>query len=160
VQPKENDELTSSARRIFALALPVGLETVFQTSLGAVDQVIVAILGADAIAGVGLSNTVTFIVMLVYSAVGTGSGVLIAQAFGRIDMKEVSRDYGLRTDSRRIVRPLHRLTARPFSERHSSLDRCAGDGRECDRRILSIVRGLRTTGREQRRKHGNIPFTQ
>ena len=91
MQPKENDELTSSARRIFALALPVGLETVFQTSLGAVDQVIVAFLGADAIAGVGLSNTVTFIVMLVYSA---------------------------------------------------------------------IVRGLRTTGREQRRKHGNIPFTQ
>ena len=48
MQPKENDELTSSARKILALALPVGLETVFQTSLGAVDQVIVAFLGADA----------------------------------------------------------------------------------------------------------------
>jgi putative MATE family efflux protein len=90
VQPQENDELTSSGRKILALALPVGLETVFQTSLGAVDQVIVAFLGADAIAGVGLSNTVTFIVMLVYSAVGTGSGVLIAQAFGRNDNEEVS----------------------------------------------------------------------
>jgi putative MATE family efflux protein len=90
VQLQENDELTSSARKILALALPVGLETVFQTSLGAVDQLIVGFLGADAIAGVGLSNTVTFIVMLIYSAVGTGSGVLIAQAFGRNDLEEVS----------------------------------------------------------------------
>jgi putative MATE family efflux protein len=90
VQPTEKDEPTSSYRKILGLALPVGLETVFQTSLGAVDQVIVGFLGAGAVAGVGLSNSVSFIVMLVYSALGTGSGVLIAQAFGRQNMEEVS----------------------------------------------------------------------
>ena len=94
MQPQEKEKLTSSATKILALALPVGLETVFQTSLGAVDQIIVALLGADAVAGVGLSNSVSFIVMLVYSAVGTGSGVLIAQAFGRNDMEEVSATAG------------------------------------------------------------------
>ena len=72
------------------LAVPVGLEAVFQTSLGLADQVIVGLLGASAVAGVGLSNSVSFIVMLVYSAVGTGSGVLIAHAFGRKNMEEVS----------------------------------------------------------------------
>ena len=77
-------------RKILGLAIPVGLETVFQTSLGAVDQVIVGFLGAGALAGVGLSNSISFIVMLVYSAIGTGSGVLIAQAFGRKNMEEVS----------------------------------------------------------------------
>src|SRR3984957_4001041 len=51
---------------------------------------IVGLLGADAVAGVGLSNSIAFIVMLVYSAVGTGSGVLIAQAYGRKEMEEVS----------------------------------------------------------------------
>ena len=89
-QPTENGEQTSGYRRIVELALPVGLETLFQTSLGLVDQVIVGLLGAGAVAGVGLSNSVSFIVMLVYSAIGTGSGVLIAHAFGRKDMKEVS----------------------------------------------------------------------
>src|SRR5271165_6722626 len=72
------------------LAVPVGLETFFQTSLGAVDQVIVGSLGASAVAGVGLSNSVSFIVMLVYSAIGTGSGVLIAQAYGRKNTEEIS----------------------------------------------------------------------
>lgn len=75
---------------MLGLALPVGLETVFQTSLGAVDQVVVGFLGAGAVAGVGLSNSLSFIVMLVYSAIGTGSGVLIAQAHGRKNMEEVS----------------------------------------------------------------------
>jgi putative MATE family efflux protein len=90
VRRREKDEPTSRYGKILGLALPVGLETVFQTSLGAVDQVIVGFLGADAIAGVGLSNSITFIVMLVYSATGTGSGVLVAQAYGRKDMEEVS----------------------------------------------------------------------
>jgi putative MATE family efflux protein len=90
VQPTEKDEPASSYRKILGLALPVGLETVFQTSLGAVDQVIVGYLGASAVAGVGLSNSVSFLVMLVYSAIGIGSGVLIAQAFGRKNMGEVS----------------------------------------------------------------------
>lgn len=66
------------------------LEAVFQTSFSLIDQIIVGRLGADAIAGVGLSNGFTFIVLLIYSALGTGSGVLIAQAFGRKDMEEVS----------------------------------------------------------------------
>ena len=66
------------------------LEAVFQTSFSLIDQIIVGRLGADAIAGVGLSNSFTFIVLLIYSALGTGSGALIAQALGRKDMEEVS----------------------------------------------------------------------
>jgi putative MATE family efflux protein len=55
-----------------------------------IDQVIVGLLGASGVAGVGLSNSVSFIVVLIYSAIGTGSGVLVAQAFGRESMEEVS----------------------------------------------------------------------
>src|SRR5580700_2001502 len=84
------DLSTSNYGKILQLALPVGLETVFQTSFGLIDQVIVGLLGASAVAGVGLANSISFIVMLVYSAIGTGSGVLIAQAYGRKNMEEVS----------------------------------------------------------------------
>ena len=55
-----------------------------------IDQIIVGLLGVGGVAGVGLSNSVSFIVVLVYSAFGTGSGVLVAQAFGRNSMQEVS----------------------------------------------------------------------
>jgi putative MATE family efflux protein len=86
----ERDRLVRSYREILGLAFPVGLETIFQTSFGLADQVIVAFLGADAVAGVGLSNSVSFIFILLYSAIGTGCGVLVAKAFGRKDMEEVS----------------------------------------------------------------------
>ena len=77
--------------KIFKVALPVSLEAVFQTSLGFVDQIIVGTLGATAVAAVGLCNSISFIVMLLYSAIGTGAGVLVAQAFGRNDLNDVSK---------------------------------------------------------------------
>ena len=80
-----------SQEKIFKIALPVSLEAVFQASLGFIDQIIVGTLGATAVAAVGLCNSISFIVMLLYSAIGTGAGVLVAQAFGRHDLKDVSK---------------------------------------------------------------------
>jgi putative MATE family efflux protein len=80
-----------SQQKIFKVALPVSLEAVFQTSLGFIDQIIVGTLGSTAIAAVGLCNSISFIVMLLYSAIGTGCGVLVAQAFGRNDLNDISR---------------------------------------------------------------------
>jgi Na+-driven multidrug efflux pump len=80
-----------SQEKIFKIALPVSLEAVFQASLGFIDQIIVGTLGATAVAAVGLCNSISFIVMLLYSAIGTGCGVLVAQAFGRHDLNDVSK---------------------------------------------------------------------
>jgi MATE family, multidrug efflux pump len=88
---KDPIESADSQEKIFKVALPVSLEAVFQTSLGFVDQIIVGTLDATAVAAVGLCNSISFIVMLLYSAIGTGAGVLVAQAFGRNDLNEVSR---------------------------------------------------------------------
>lgn len=60
-------------------------------SFNVVDQIIVGLLGASAVAAVGLSNSVAAIAILLCAAIGTGSGVLIAQAYGRKDMGDVSR---------------------------------------------------------------------
>jgi putative MATE family efflux protein len=95
VQSTGTDELRSGYRKIAVLAIPVGLETVFQTSLGGVDQVIVGFLGASAVAGVGLANSISFIVMMFYSAIGIGSGVLVARLFGRKDMEGVNASAAL-----------------------------------------------------------------
>ena len=93
------------------MALPVSLESVFQMSFNVVDQIIVGLLGVTAVAAVGLSNSVAAIAILLCAAIGTGSGVLIAQAYGRKDMNDVARTAaaGLRTDSKgRYRRPLCR----------------------------------------------------
>jgi putative MATE family efflux protein len=60
-------------------------------SFNVADQIIVGFLGATAVAAVGLSNSVAAIAILLCAAIGTGSGVLIAQAYGRKDMEDVSR---------------------------------------------------------------------
>lgn len=81
----------SHYRSILKVALPVGLEAVFQASFSLIDQIIVGSLGATAVAAVGLSNNLSFILTLLYAAIGTGSGAFIAQAFGRRNMDEVSK---------------------------------------------------------------------
>jgi putative MATE family efflux protein len=78
-------------RHIFNLALPVSLEAIFQTSFSLIDQIIVGSLGTVAVAAVGLSNSLSFILTLLYAGIGTGSGAFIAQAYGREDMDEVSK---------------------------------------------------------------------
>jgi Na+-driven multidrug efflux pump len=78
-------------KRILELALPISLESIVQMSFNGVDQIIVGLLGASAVAAVGLSNSVAAIAILSCAAIGTGSGVLIAQAYGRKDMNDVSR---------------------------------------------------------------------
>jgi MATE family, multidrug efflux pump len=83
--------LPNHYREILNLALPVGLEAVFQASFSLIDQIVVGSLGAIAVAAVGLSNNLSFILTLLYAAIGTGSGAFIAQAYGRRDMGEVSK---------------------------------------------------------------------
>jgi putative MATE family efflux protein len=77
-------------RKILKLAIPISLESVFQMGFNAVDQIIVGLLGADAVASVGLSNSVASIALLLYASVGVGAGVMVARAFGRKELTEVS----------------------------------------------------------------------
>jgi putative MATE family efflux protein len=81
----------SHYRDIIKIALPAGLEAIFQASFSLIDQIIVGSLGARAVAAVGLSNNLSFILTLLYAGIGTGSGAFIAQAYGRRDMDEVSK---------------------------------------------------------------------
>src|SRR5260221_3501298 len=82
-------------KRILSVALPVSLEFVFQMSFNAIDQIIVGFLGAAALAGVGFSNSLASMAILFATAFATGSGALIARAFGRKDMEAVSRTAGI-----------------------------------------------------------------
>jgi putative MATE family efflux protein len=69
-------------RRVLRLAGPVIGENLLETMLGIVDTILVAGLGAVAIAGVGGALQVMFFLIAALSAPAVGSSVLVAQAVG------------------------------------------------------------------------------
>jgi putative MATE family efflux protein len=78
-------------RRVLALAGPVIGENVLETMLGIVDTLLVAGLGAAAIAGVGGALQVMFFLIAILSALAVGASVLVAQAVGAGDTQRASR---------------------------------------------------------------------
>ena len=81
-------------RELVKIALPVSLEFVAQLALGLVDQIIVALLGTLAVAGVGYSNSVTMILFFTLNAIGAGTSILVARAHGAGDRAAASRLFG------------------------------------------------------------------
>src|SRR5260221_2981832 len=80
----------SKYRHIAGIAVLLGLDAMFQMAFAFVDQVIVGALGATSVAAVGLSTSVAFVLICMFSSIGAGCGILIAQARGRRDMRDVS----------------------------------------------------------------------
>src|SRR5947208_16590453 len=77
--------------RVWGLAAPVIGENFLETLLGIVDTLLVAGLGAVAIAGVGSALQIMFFLISALSALAIGSSVLVAQAVGAGDTAHAGR---------------------------------------------------------------------
>ncbi len=77
-------------QRVLRLAWPVIGENVLQTMLGVVDTILVASLGAVALAGVGAALQVIYVITAALSALSVGVAVLVAQAYGGGRLAEAS----------------------------------------------------------------------
>lgn len=69
-------------REIARIAVPVSMEFVLMLVLNFVNQVIVGVLGATAIAAVGFANSLTFILAVTLGSLGASVGILVARAWG------------------------------------------------------------------------------
>src|SRR5919204_2428494 len=78
-------------KRVLGLAWPVIGENFLETLLGIVDTMLVAGLGAVAIAGVGSALQVMFFLISALSALAIGSAVLVAQAVGAGNVARAGR---------------------------------------------------------------------
>jgi Na+-driven multidrug efflux pump len=78
-------------RRVMNLAAPVIGENLLQTLLGVMDTILVAGLGAVALAGVGSALQVIFVITAALSALSVGASVLVAQAVGAGSRAEAGR---------------------------------------------------------------------
>src|SRR5262245_32057430 len=70
-------------RHVFQLATFIALSTAFQPLYCIADLYFVGRLGKEAIAGVGLSGNLAFLVLALTQALGVGTTALVAQAMGR-----------------------------------------------------------------------------
>ena len=82
--------MKESTREIARVAVPVSFEYMVMLGLNFVNQIIVGSLGAIAIGAVGFANSLTFIIMITVSALGTSVGVMVARAYGAGKMHEVN----------------------------------------------------------------------
>jgi MATE family multidrug resistance protein len=89
--PAPSHEARDLRRRVWGLAGPVIGENFLETLLGVVDTLLVAGLGAVAIAGVGSALQVMFFLISALSALAIGSSVLVAQAVGAGDTVRAGR---------------------------------------------------------------------
>jgi putative MATE family efflux protein len=76
---------------ILLLALPVAAQMLLQSFLGMIDVMMVAPLGENAIAAVGLAAKIQFLLLVLMSGFATGGAILIAQYLGAKDFKSCQR---------------------------------------------------------------------
>ncbi len=85
VLPRSRDRAAlpaTPAREIARIAVPVSMEFVLMLVLNFVNQIVVGVLGATAIAAVGFSNSLTFILAVTLGCLGTSVSILVARAHG------------------------------------------------------------------------------
>lgn len=78
---------------VCALAIPVALQSVLQSSFSIIDQVMIGQLGEVPIAGVGFAGKFTSIYNVVISAVSTVAGIMISQYLGQKNQSSVQRSF-------------------------------------------------------------------
>jgi len=82
-------------KNLAALALPLVLQNLVNSSLSLADTVMVGMLGQNELAGVSLANTPFFVAMLFVFGLQSGGAVLISQYWGKKDVVTVNRVMGV-----------------------------------------------------------------
>lgn len=82
-------------KMLAALAVPIILQNLINSSLGLVDTIMVGTLGQNELAGLSLANTPFFVAQLFVFGLQSGGAVLISQYWGKRDMTTINRVLGI-----------------------------------------------------------------
>ena len=86
---------TQFYKKLFAIAIPITLQQLIISSLNLIDTFMISSLTKEAIAGVGAANKVFFLLNLFLFGMSSGSSILTAQFWGKKDIENIKRVYGL-----------------------------------------------------------------
>ena len=82
-------ENNSFFRRTMAIAIPVAIQVLLQSSFSIIDQIMVGKLGENAIAAVEVGGKPGFVFVFVSGAVATVAGIMISQYIGKEEEEKV-----------------------------------------------------------------------
>ena len=82
-------------RKVVAIAIPITIQALLNTTLNLVDNIMIGALGESSIAAVGLANKVFFVFTLLLFGIVSGSSILTAQYWGKRDIKNIRRVLGI-----------------------------------------------------------------
>ena len=79
-------------RLLIKFSIPMLLGNLFQQLYNLADSVIVGkLVGSDALAAIGATNSITFLFFALCNGIGAGGGIVTSQSFGRGDTSEVKK---------------------------------------------------------------------
>lgn len=82
-------------KEIILISLPIILQFLISTSLNFFDSLMVGRLGDDAVAALGIANQYFFLINMFFVGIVSGCGVLIAQYFGKGEIKQLRLETGI-----------------------------------------------------------------
>ena len=85
-----NMTVGSPIRLLIVFAIPMMIGNIFQQLYNVVDSIIVGrLVGAQALAAIGATNSITFLFFALCNGIGSGGGVITSQQFGKGDTSQV-----------------------------------------------------------------------
>lgn len=82
---------SSFFRTVAGIAIPVGLQSMLQSSFSMIDQLMVGQLGSTAVAAIEVASRPSFIYTMAAGAVATAAGIMISQYLGMEDKEMADR---------------------------------------------------------------------
>lgn len=126
-------------KEVAALAVPVALQSMLQSSFSIVDQIMIGQLGSVSIAGVGLAGKFSSIFSMVVSAVGAVAGIMISQYIGQKNDREVKRSFYVNLSLAVVVAALFMVVCVLFPDKVMDLYTKDISTRDVSSGYLSIV---------------------
>lgn len=124
---------------VCALAVPVALQSMLQSSFGIVDQIMIGQLGSVSIAGVGFAGKFASIFTVVASALGAVAGIMISQYLGQRNAREVRRSFWINLALAALVAAGFTALCAVWPERVMRLYTADTDTAEAASEYLSII---------------------
>ena len=112
----EQDERKALFDKLKVLAIPLALQSLLNSLVGASDALMLGRLNQDSISAVALANQLVFVMTLFTGSIKSAAGILVAQYWGKKDYKNAGRFLAMAIRSSILISLLFFVSAFVFPE--------------------------------------------
>ena len=126
-------------KEIRHIAVPITLQSFFQSSVSVIDQIMVGQLGSISIAGAGIGGKFSSLLIVTITGIATGAGILISQYYGSKNEKGVNDSFIVNLIFALLVGAVFSIFSILFSKGIMSIYSTDSPTIECAASYLKIV---------------------